>query len=142
MLQRHSLIVVLNSFAPTGTRLSLYRSCALSWSKLLLFGNLLCLCGLGSYWLAGSPLETKGRGGPPGATVLGGLAERVSERRYSVGNEAGSGDVSTSNFVNKVSPSNRGSPGRGEGVECGDGGGSCKESSKTATEDKLKGKCE
>ena len=125
-----------------GTHLSLCRSCALSWSKLLLFGNLLCLCGLGSYWLAGSPLEAKGRGVPPGTTVIRGLAERGPERRYSGGNGAGSGDVSTTNFVNKVSPSHRGSPGKGEGVECGDGGGSCKEGSKTATEDKLKEKCE
>ena len=98
---------------------------------MLLFGNLLCLCGIGSYWLTGNPLEAGVRGLQPGTVPLG---ERVSERRYSVG----SGAVLAPSLANKGSPSNRGSsPGSREEMECDGDDASCKETPSTAT-DKLK----
>ena len=72
-----------------------YRSCSVSWSKLLLIGNLLCLCFIGGYWLTGRPVE-EGLDKAPDGTVP--LVGQVSELGYSTkreanGNATGSGDV-------------------------------------------------
>lgn len=107
----------------------------MSWSKALLFGNLLCLCGIGSYWLSGSPLEAVERGRPT-VMVTGTLGERGSERVYSVGsrtkqNSVGSGDVLTSHLETDVSAYHRSGPSRE--VACEDSDGSCKGTSAAAT---------